>query len=163
MTVSGSKQTGIRPHLGDLDGGFMRIVERQKSCALKSKLLFAALVVVCDLCCTHSVAQSTDQARLCTELILKSTRELKDEQWQALISTAQLYMGMCKEVGTKEDQVETLGEIGLGLTELHQYTDAIPVLRRCVSLDPEATFCWVNLGFSYWQLGKIENARACFY
>jgi S1-C subfamily serine protease len=129
---------------------------------MKIKFRFAAMLIVYNLCCAHLFAQDTGLLDGCTRLVFKSNNDMQDGQWQALIDAAQQYMQFCKEVATKDDQVMTLAEIGVGLDKLTRYSDAIPVLRRCELLDPDATPCLVYLGFSYWRVGKIEDARAYF-
>jgi len=92
----------------------------------------------------------------------QTTNALRNEQWQALVAMSQQYMTICTDIADVNTQALTLGEMGIGLNQLKRYEDAIPVLRRCVSLNPDNGGCWLGLGAASIELGKIADARVYF-
>lgn len=50
-------------------------------------------------------------------------------------------------------------EIGIGLMDQKKYEDAIPVLKRCVAVYPDAAECWAFLGDASWALDRRSDAR----
>src|SRR4029077_2430237 len=50
-------------------------------------------------------------------------------------------------------------EIGIGLMDQKKYEDAIPVLKRCVAVNPDAAECWAFLGDASWALDRRSDAR----
>jgi tetratricopeptide (TPR) repeat protein len=53
-----------------------------------------------------------------------------------------------------------LSDIGSQLTAMKKPEDAIPILQRCVTLDQDAAFCWVDLGEAGASLGRRFEAKA---
>lgn len=60
------------------------------------------------------------------------------------------------------DKARALAKIGLGLSNLKRYEEAVPVLKRCVSSYPQFGGCWLNLAWVTEDLGRISDARAYY-
>jgi hypothetical protein len=129
---------------------------RRKVCP--SVLLFLLLVV-------GSLAQSYGQAlytrHQCAELLNRRTNALNNDQDQLLVDASREFLGYCKGIAGQDGDAIALGDLGLGLNDLKQYDDAVPVLRRCAALSPNYTPCWYELGRALLFLGKIQEAKEC--
>jgi S1-C subfamily serine protease len=55
-----------------------------------------------------------------------------------------------------------LNEIGDTLTNLDQAEDAIPILRRCIALDPDYASCSASLGSAFQALGRESEAISVY-
>ena len=62
----------------------------------------------------------------------------------------------------KVDRSVRLNEIGDVLTDLDQAEDAIPILQRCMVLDPEFASCSASLGTAFDALGRESEAILAF-
>ena len=112
----------------------------------------------------RAVAQSFEAYHMhqCTELTKQATAAGANRQWQKLVDSNQQYLSECTDISTPQRQADSLGGIGMGLIELKRYDDALPALRRCVSLDSDHGGCWLSLGNASESLGKIPEARGYY-
>jgi S1-C subfamily serine protease len=55
-------------------------------------------------------------------------------------------------------EASTLENIGIGLYELGEYADALPILRRCTTVEPDNGCCFVDMGESFERLGQTQDA-----
>lgn len=62
----------------------------------------------------------------------------------------------------KTNDVVVLGNIGLMLTDLLRYEDAIVYLQRAVNLNPKYAIAYLNLGLALSKNGDNEQAKACY-
>lgn len=124
----------------------------------RSVLLFLLLVI-------GSLAQSHGQAlytrHQCAELIRRRTNALNNDQDQLLVDASREFLGYCEGIDGQDGDASALGDLGLGLNDLKQYDDAVPVLRRCAALAPNYAPCWYELGRALLFLGKIQEAKEC--
>jgi S1-C subfamily serine protease len=110
-------------------------------------------------------AQSANDIEQCTQLIKAQNQALQNHEWQVLIDSGRAFVTYCGKVANvllrDMPSVEgyALAHIGIGLIELKQYDDAIPVLRRCTSLYPDVAGCHEELGEALYYSNKVEEAK----
>lgn len=83
-------------------------------------------------------------------------------QWQDLVDNSRQYVSACSNIVSNKDQALALFDVGTGLDALNRPGDAIPVLRRCVTLEPHSSPCWAELGKASLALGNVSDAKAFF-
>jgi S1-C subfamily serine protease len=59
-------------------------------------------------------------------------------------------------------EAAALADIAIGLNQQGKFDDAIPVLGRCVTVKPDAAFCYVELGQGLEGLGRPLDARKAY-
>jgi len=82
-------------------------------------------------------------------------------RWEKVVETGRQYLGGCPNV-TKSTETSVLAEVAQGLKDLDQPEDAVPILRRCVSLDPDKSPCWEEFGETELRLCRFADAKAAF-
>ncbi len=96
----------------------------------------------------------------------KSTHDLdalRKEQLKDILRNERQYLADCSDVDTnKRYRASTLYTIGRVLIEQDQTDDAIPVLQRCLTTDPDYALCWEKLGEASASLGKTSEAKGFF-
>ena len=98
----------------------------------------------------------------CVKLSNRQWDAIKREQWQPLVDSGREWMQYCAGFSPTQDQVMTLTFISTGLVALGHYDDAVPVARRCVSLQSDNASCWYIMGEALVQLGDIKGAKIAF-
>jgi hypothetical protein len=109
-------------------------------------------IIVLMLASAHVSAQTaeqTSQLQHCLDLKQQVNAAIEKFSLQTLISVSQTRMTQCSEIMGPTEKAETLGYIGFGLNELKRNLEAIPVLKRCVSLYPSDATCWFFLGNAF--------------
>jgi len=56
----------------------------------------------------------------------------------------------------------TLNDSGIMLTEANRPSDAIPLFRKALILEPENPLLWLNLGIAQHQSGEFDGAEESF-
>jgi hypothetical protein len=92
-----------------------------------------------------------------SEAIKKVLQAWKDK-WQVVIDAAWRYLDECSD----RPQTPALADIAHGLRHLGHREDEIPILRRCLRIDPEYSACWWELGNVETGLCRFENAKNDF-
>jgi tetratricopeptide (TPR) repeat protein len=96
----------------------------------------------------------------------KSTHDLdvlRKEQLKDILRNERQYLADCSGTDTnKRYRASTLYTIGRVLIEQDQTDDAIPILQRCVTTDPDYALCWEELGEASASLGKVAEAKGFF-
>jgi hypothetical protein len=88
---------------------------------------------------------------------------MEQKQWGRLVSTAREFMSSCLTVdGGAEAQAHALSDMGTGLNEQGKFEDAVPILKRCVTIKPDAAYCWVELGRALERVGRPSEARKAY-
>lgn len=107
-------------------------------------------------------AQDIGHSEACTSLVNQQTSALKSEQWEHLISAAREYLSNCKDGMDARSEADALDMIMIGLNEQGRYEDALPLSRRCLSVKPDAAYCFTDMGMSYEGLGQLQDARQSY-
>lgn len=126
----------------------------------------------------HAQDQSLQHMQRCTELLERlnahegvNRGETPPLLWEDMVFTGRIYLSLCRDqmdygpgglAGRARTEATILNDIGVSLHNLGKYDDAIPVLQRCVSVNPDAAPCWTNMGLSFVELNKLEEARDSF-
>jgi S1-C subfamily serine protease len=99
----------------------------------------------------------------CTRNIGARTDAQNNHQWESLVSLARQFIGNCLDLYQESmPESSALLDIAIGLDEQGKFDDAIPVLGRCVTVKPDAAFCYVELGQALEGLGKPQDARKAY-
>jgi len=114
------------------------------------------------LFCGVANCQSADLLQRCTELMNRSSNAMASGEWETILRAERELLADCSELMPRKQQASALDTIGIALIRQRQYDDAIPVLQRCVAIDPDSAACWVNLGDANWELRKRSDAKACW-
>jgi S1-C subfamily serine protease len=108
-----------------------------------------------------SSAQTSEDRLNCAQLMAQSTEALNNHQWRALVDVSREWWANCTFEPADLRAID-LADIGIGMIELRQYEDAVPVLRRCAVIDPDYAGCWEELGEAYFNLGQLKEAEQSF-
>jgi S1-C subfamily serine protease len=88
---------------------------------------------------------------------------LRKKQLNDILTVLRKNLGECSDTsGPKNWEPIQLMEIGITLIKLDQAEDAIPVLRRCISVDSDFAGCFETLGKADLALGRREEAKDSF-
>jgi S1-C subfamily serine protease len=69
----------------------------------------------------------------------------------------------CRDLFERGDEEPlALWDIGYGLAMHGSFDDAVPVLVRCVTLKPDAAYCFEGLGEALEGLGRLEDAKRAY-
>ncbi len=84
-----------------------------------------------------------------------------EDVWEKVIVEGRRYLGECPN---SEPQIQTdvLERIARGLRIQGDIEDAIPILRRCLSIDPNNSSCWDELGNVEIHLCRFADAKKAF-
>src|SRR5579863_4872159 len=111
--------------------------------------LFLSLAFLICINCEASPAapaQSYQRIAQCTANNNAQTEALQRQQWALLVSSARWYLTNCRDLLEGDAEALTLSMIGTGLTQQGNFDDAVPVLVRCVTIKPDAAYCFEVLG-----------------
>ena len=138
---------------------------RRINWALVSSLLIACLSW--GLAPATALGQSyadAETVRFCDRNVNAETDAMHHQQWALVVSLARDYMDRCLDLLPDRNNQEALAldRISLGLVRLGKFDDAIPVSERCVTVKPDAAFCYEDLGDALWKLGRLVDARKAF-
>jgi S1-C subfamily serine protease len=92
---------------------------------------------------------------------LAKWQEEGQEIWKKVIAEGRRYLSVCPNPD-RQKQTDVLAGIGEGLTHLGEVEDAIPILRRCLSIDPDNSVCWLDLGNAEMSLCRFADAKEAF-
>jgi S1-C subfamily serine protease len=98
----------------------------------------------------------------CVQIAASGTTAWGNKQWELMVSIFRRYFTDCRDVINKDQEVRALNSLGIGLAEQGKLDDAIPILERCVALEPDSTPCFLWLGKIFAALDKTEDARKAF-
>ncbi len=87
---------------------------------------------------------------------------LKREQLKKILQNERQIVHDCSEISNKRAQASSLELIGSILVEQDQSDDAIPVLQRCATINPDYAACWEKLGEASASLGRTSEAKGFF-
>jgi len=92
---------------------------------------------------------------------------MNENQWDLLVSSAREFVANCLGVGLyleheNEQEAYALADIAFGLDEQDKFEDSIPVSTKCVTVKPDAAFCFVEIGRALEGLGKPSGARQAY-
>lgn len=93
------------------------------------------------------------------EMTGRYTKALESRNPETIINALKLYLAKCSDIITKKEQASTLGIIGAKLIDQRKYEDSIPILRRCVLVDPDDAVCWYGLGVASLNIGRRYDAK----
>ena len=122
---------------------------------------------------SQSVQQQIDHLNYCTGLLNRSG-PLEDRGLSATESLKKTLLTQALEIVRREEdecsdldrdkgyRSGRLDEIGFLLTQIDQAEDAIPILRRCMELDPDFAPCPETMGVAFLNLRRISEAREAF-
>lgn len=88
--------------------------------------------------------------------------ELRKEQWKDIAKNERQIIADCADILDKREQAFNLYGLGDTLISLDQADDAVPILQRCLALDPDFALCWTKLGDAQLALGRNSDAKASF-
>ena len=95
----------------------------------------------------------------CNELLLRNVDATRNRNFQAMVASMRAYLPECSDLDTKEKQADHLQSLGFALIKLGQNEDAVPVLRRCTTLNPDNAMCWEELGEASANLYRRSDAK----
>ena len=103
----------------------------------------------------------------CTKNIETRTGALQHNQWELLVSSAREFITNCLGVGLyigheNEQEAYALADIAFGLDMQGKFEDSIPVSTRCVTVKPDAAFCFVEIGRALELLDRPLGARRAY-
>jgi S1-C subfamily serine protease len=99
----------------------------------------------------------------CTRNINARTDALNNKRWESLVSLARQFIGNCLDLyRDSEPEAVALNDIAIGLNQQGKFDEAIPVLGRCVTVKPDAAYCYVELGQAFEGLGRPQDARKVY-
>jgi S1-C subfamily serine protease len=99
----------------------------------------------------------------CTRIVEARTDAMNHHQWEALVSLARQFISNCLDLQRDSmPEAAALADIAIGLNQQGKFDDAIPVLGRCVTVKPDAAFCYVELGQGLEGLGRPLDARKAY-
>jgi hypothetical protein len=78
------------------------------------------------------------------------------------LASDRAYLAECTDLDPKEKQAGLLGEIGNALIHQSKYADAIPILKRCISINKDEAMCWEKLGEANANLHRRTEAKMCW-
>lgn len=107
-------------------------------------------------------AQEVRHIEACNSLRSEQASAIDSRQWERLIAAAREFLSYCKDRMDTEDEASALDSISIGLNGLEKYEDALPLLRRCLAVKPDAAYCFTDMGESYEGLGLMEDARKSY-
>lgn len=107
-------------------------------------------------------AQGYQHINDCTRIMDAETAALKSQQWERLVAAARQDMSMCLDLFQGNAEAMTLADIALGLNMQGKFEDSIPISVRCVTIKPDAAFCYENLGEAFEGLGRFADARKAY-
>jgi S1-C subfamily serine protease len=87
---------------------------------------------------------------------------MQRQQWALLVSSARWFLTNCRDLLAGDAEASTLSMIGIGLTQQGNFDDAVPVLVRCVTIKPDAAYCFEDLGEALAGLGRFGDARKAY-
>jgi len=129
--------------------------------------LFVPIFLVClsiGLVATRTDAQSAQHVNDCTNALQAETRAMeRDEESAQLVYWARWNLSNCRDLFRgPEDEASVLSDLERGLIEQHNFEDAIPIAQRCITIKPDAAYCFVDLGEAFLGLGRIGDARKAY-
>ena len=82
---------------------------------------------------------------------------------RSIVSLGRQFIGSCLDLYS-DNKVEAtaLDEIGIGLYQQGKLDEAIPLLERCVTVKPDAAYCYTDLGAALEMLGRLPDARKAY-
>ena len=99
----------------------------------------------------------------CTRISNAASDAMNHHQWESLVSLARQFVGNCLDLSRdSKPEAELLNEIAIGLDEQGKFDEAIPVLTRCVTVKPDAAYCFAELGAAFEGLCRLVDARKAF-
>jgi S1-C subfamily serine protease len=132
-------------------------------------MLVTSLLVACLSCgIALSTASAQSYAEIvhrndCTRITNESTDSLNRHQWESLVSLSRQFIGNCLDLSRDSNPEATaLNDIAIGLDQQGKYDEAIPVLERCVTVKPDAAYCYAELGAAFEGLGRPQDARKAY-
>lgn len=84
------------------------------------------------------------------------------QEYDKVVSSGRKYLSDCSEWDTDHQKAEILWEIAHGLIWLGQPEDAIPLFKRCLSLDHDSMICATDLGDAYHRLCRYDEAKEAY-
>jgi len=88
-------------------------------------------------------------------------RKENEDVWERVIAEGRQYLGECPN-SEPQTQAFVLKYIAEGLRNLGKQEEAIPILRRCLSIDPDDSSCWEELGIGEIGLCRFADAKEAF-
>jgi S1-C subfamily serine protease len=119
---------------------------------------FLFLLTIFLLFCKPGYAQSLQHQSQCVSLTNSETNALQTHDWNRLITLSRQALSYCLDTMVFDQQALTLNFLAVGLEQTSQFQDALPIARRCASIKPDATYCYVEIAASLEGLGQIEDA-----
>jgi S1-C subfamily serine protease len=99
----------------------------------------------------------------CTRITNAATDSLNRHQWESLVSLGRQFVGNCLDLSRDSNpEAAALNDIAIGLDQQGKFDEAIPVLGRCVTIKPDAAYCYAELGAAFEGLGRTQDARKAY-
>jgi S1-C subfamily serine protease len=88
-------------------------------------------------------------------------RKADADAWAKVVAEGRRCLGECPNP-SPQMQTDVLKGVAEGLVHLGKQEDAIPILRRCLSIDPDNSPCWGELGNAQIGLCRFADAKESF-
>jgi len=98
----------------------------------------------------------------CFALFQAHMKAFENGQWERAVATGRQFLGRCRSFLETDVEAGALHFIGVALLELRNYDDAVPLLKRCVSMQPDSSACLYNLGQCLEELEQLEPAASYY-
>lgn len=154
-------------HCTDLDNTWMNLSKEADAVSSMAACAMPTTVCTDDVKSEFAEGVARAEARYSTynlrTMDAKQLDEFHKKQLNGILDTLRKILGDCSDLRNPKDwEAERLAEMGDTLTKLERADDAIPILRRCASVDPDFAGCFEKLGEANLVLGKRDEARMSF-
>lgn len=110
-----------------------------------------------------AAAQSYQHINDCTRSINSQTQAMQQDDSALMVSSARWFLSNCRDLMRgPDDEAGVPSELAKGLIQQDNFEDALPILNRCVTIKPDAAFCFVDLGEALFRLARMQDARSAY-
>jgi S1-C subfamily serine protease len=80
-------------------------------------------------------------------------------EFNQVVDAGRKHLSGCSDWDSNKDMVIALDLIASGLSQLGEYEDAVPILKRCLALEHDSMTCQYALGEAYFSLCRYDDAK----
>lgn len=129
--------------------------------------LWRHAIAIAFACLWWTILPATMSAQITAAQHLKECTDGNNVQSEAMekndasliISSTRWLLTNCRDLMRGPDEADDLSALGLALTQERNFEDALPILQRCVAIEPDAAYCYADMGDALFGLGRIEDAK----
>jgi S1-C subfamily serine protease len=83
-------------------------------------------------------------------------------EFNQVVDAGRKHLSSCSDLDSNKDKAIALELIASGLSELGDSEDAIPLFKRCLTLNHDYMSCWLGLGDAYFQECRYDDAKEAY-